>query len=125
MLPSGERVKIHNEQFTFQSQKVSEAFNITTQVKAALEKSKFREGIVVVSSLHSNSAVIVSDGASGVLNEIGDTNFTPRLLGLLLQHQVVIPFSEARLDLAAGEVVLFLELDGIRPRRIIVKVIGE
>jgi thiamine phosphate synthase YjbQ (UPF0047 family) len=44
---------------------------------------------------------------------------------LLLHHQVAVPFTESRLDLAPGQFVLFVELDGLRPRRVIVKVIGE
>ena len=33
---------------------------------------------------------------------------------LLLQHQVIVPFRERRLDLGPRQVVLFVELDGLR-----------
>jgi len=48
-------MKIYNEHVTLQSKKPREVFNITTQVKAAMEKSGFRDGVILVSSLHSNS----------------------------------------------------------------------
>ncbi len=48
-----------------------------------------------------------------------------QLQRLLLHHQVAVPFTESRLDLDPGQFVLFVELYGLRPRRVIVKVIGE
>jgi len=47
------------------------------------------------------------------------------LQSLLLHHQVMVSFTETRLDLGLGQAVLFVELDGLRPRRIVVKVMGE
>jgi len=44
---------------------------------------------------------------------------------LLLHHQVIVAFTEGRLELGPWQFVLFVELDGLRPRRILLKVIGE
>ena len=44
---------------------------------------------------------------------------------LLLHHQVIVAFTEGRLDLGPNQAVLFVELDGLRPKRILVKVMGE
>jgi secondary thiamine-phosphate synthase enzyme len=137
-------MKIYNEQITLQSQKPREIFNITTQVKAAMEKSGFRDGIVLVSSLHSNSAVVVNDDEPGFLQDLDkwlgdlapmrdDYNHQGRfessaaihLQSLLLHHQVVVSFTEGRLDLGPWQFVQFVELDGLRPKRILVKVMGE
>lgn len=134
-------MKIHNEQITFQSQKARETFNITRQVKAAMEKSGFGEGIILVASLHARSAVIVHDDEAALKVELeswelgeaaqtgagaaGAGGLPAGLLGLLLQHQVVVPFGEGRLELGGDEAIVFVELDGLRPRRITVKVIGE
>jgi thiamine phosphate synthase YjbQ (UPF0047 family) len=63
-------MKIYNEQITIQSSKLREIFNITSQVKAAMEKSTVRDGIILVSSLHSNSAVIVNDEEPGFLEDL-------------------------------------------------------
>jgi thiamine phosphate synthase YjbQ (UPF0047 family) len=54
-----------------------------------------------------------------------ESNAACHLQSLLSQHQVIVPFRERRLDLGPGQVVLFVELDGLRPRRILVKVMGE
>jgi secondary thiamine-phosphate synthase enzyme len=137
-------MKIHNEHITLQTTKSREVVNITTQVKAAMEKSALRDGIIVVSSLHTNSAVIVNDEEAGLredldqwLNEIAparvDSKYPGRSEGnaaihfqsLLLGHQIIAPFSEGRLDLGPRQSILFVELDGLRPKRILIKVIGE
>ena len=137
-------MKLYNELITFQSKKLREVFNITTQVKAAMEKSSFHDGIIVVTSLHSNSAVVVNDEEPGLLDDLDawlnqlaparddykhkgrfESNSSAHFQSLLLHHQVVVPFTERRLDLGPWQFVLFVELDGQRPKRIAVKVIGE
>jgi secondary thiamine-phosphate synthase enzyme len=137
-------MKIYNEQLTLQTQGKREFVNITPQVKAAMEKSGFRDGIILVSVLHSNAAVIVNDDEPGLLEDLQswldqlaperddykhrgrfESNTGIHLQSLLLHHQVIIAFSEGRLDLGPWQFVLFAELDGQRPKRILVKVMGE
>ncbi|HWF37959.1 MAG TPA: secondary thiamine-phosphate synthase enzyme YjbQ [Candidatus Acidoferrales bacterium] len=137
-------MKIYTDAITLQSQKPRQIFNITTQVKAAMEKSGLRDGIILVSSLHPNSALIVNDNEPGLLQDLDkwlaeiapqrddyahhgrfESNASVHFQSLLLSHQVVVPFTETRLDLGPGQFVQFVELDGLRPRRILVKVIGE
>lgn len=137
-------MKIYNEQIALQSQKQREVFNITTRVKAAAEKSGVRDAIAVVSSLHSDTAVIVSADEPGLLEDLGDwlaetsssqnaykhqgrfeSAANIHFQSLLLHHQVLVPITEGRLELGERQAVFFVELDGLRPRRIVVKIIGE
>lgn len=137
-------MKVYNEEITLQSQKPREIFNLTTRVKAAMEKSGLREGIILVSSLHSNSAVIVNDDEPGFLAHLEkwltevapvrddykhqgrfESNTAIHLQSLLLHHQVIVSFTEGRLDLGPWQFVQFVELDGMRPKRILVKIMGE
>jgi secondary thiamine-phosphate synthase enzyme len=135
---------IYNEQITLQTPKLREVVNITSQVKAAMEKSGFRDGMILVTSLHSNASVIVSDDEPGYLEDMDawlsqmapvredykhkgrfESNTGIHLQALLLHHQAVVGFTEGRLDLGPWQFVLFVELDGQRPKRIQVKVMGE
>lgn len=137
-------MKIYTEHITLQTKSLREVVNITSQVKAAMEKSAFRDGIILVSALHSNSAVVINDDEPGLLEDIDtwlghlapvrddykhagrvESNAAIHLQALLLHHQVIVPFSEARLDLGPWQFVLFVELDGTRPKRILVRVMGE
>jgi secondary thiamine-phosphate synthase enzyme len=137
-------MKIYNEVITLQSKKPREIINLTTQIKAAMEKSSFRDGLLVVTALHSNSAVIVNDEEPGLLEDLDEwlshlapvkddykhkgrfeSNAAVHFQALLLHHQVIVPFTDSRLDLGPWQFVLFVELDGLRPKRILVKVLGE
>lgn len=137
-------MKIYNEQITLQSMKPREVFNITPQVKAAMEKSGFRDGIILVSSLHSNSAVIVNDDEPGFLEDLDiwlnqlapirddykhkgrfESNASAHFQSLLLHHQAIVPFTDGRLDLGPWQFILYVELDGLRPKRTLIKVMGE
>jgi secondary thiamine-phosphate synthase enzyme len=111
-------MKIYDEQIALQSKNPREVFNITTQIKAAVEKSGFIGGIILVSSLHSNSAVVVNDEEPGLLVDLDEwlnhlapvrddykhagrveSNAAIHFQSLLLHHQVIVPFTERRLDL--------------------------
>src|SRR5581483_5750538 len=137
-------MKMYNEAISLQSQNPRQVFNITTQIKAAMEKSGFRDGLILVSSLHPNSGVIVNDDEPSLLQDLDkwlteiaparddhahqgrfESNAEIHFQSVLLSHQVIVPFSEKRLDLGPGQFVQFVELDGLRPRRVLVKVIGE
>jgi secondary thiamine-phosphate synthase enzyme len=135
---------IYNEEITLQSTKLREFFNITSNIKAALEKSGFSSGLIVVSSLHSNSAVFVNDQEPGLLQDLEawldqmaparddykhqgrfESASTVHLQALLLNHQAIVAFTNRRLDLGPWQFVMYADLDGQRPKRILVKVIGE
>jgi secondary thiamine-phosphate synthase enzyme len=137
-------MKIYNEELTLQSSKLREVVNITPQAKSAMEKSGFRDGIILVSSLHSNSAVIINDEEPGLLEDLEnwldqlaparddykhqgrfESNAAAHLQSLLLHHQAIVAFSEGRLNLGPWQSVLFVELDGQRPKRVLIKVMGE
>jgi secondary thiamine-phosphate synthase enzyme len=137
-------MKIYNEHITLQSTQTRQVFNITSQIKAAMEKSSFRDGIILVSSLHSNSAVIVNDDEPGLLEDLDawlnklaparddfkhkghfESIASVHFQSLLLHHQAIVAFTEGRFDLGPWQSVLSVELDGLRPKRILVKVMGE
>lgn len=137
-------MKIYNEYITLQTTEKREFVDLTPQIKAAVEKSGFRDGMILVSSLHSNGSVIVSDNEPGFLEDLRgwleeaapvredykhgnkfESNSSRHLQGLLLHHQAVLGLTEGRLDLGPWQFVLFAELDGQRPKRILVKLMGE
>ena len=135
---------VYNEEITLQSTKLREFFNITSNIKAALEKSGLTDGLIVVSSLHSNSAVFVNDDEPGLMEDLEawldrlaparedykhegrfESKSAVHLQALLLNHQAIVAFTNRRLDLGPWQFVIYAELDGQRPKRILVKVMGE
>jgi thiamine phosphate synthase YjbQ (UPF0047 family) len=55
----------------------------------------------------------------------GEDNGDAHLKNLLVHHQVVLPITDGRLDLGPWQAVFYTEFDGRRPKRLVIKVLGE
>ena len=55
----------------------------------------------------------------------GEDNGDAHLKNLLVHHQVILPITDGRLDLGPWQAVFYAEFDGRRPKRLIIKVLGE
>lgn len=137
-------MKFHTEYLTFETKKHREYINITPQVERALAKSGIREGMILVSAMHITAAVYVNDAESGLIQDIdewleklapfrkdyrhhrtGETNGDAHLKNLLMHHQVLLPVTSGKLDLGPWQQIFYGEFDGQRPKRVILKVMGE
>jgi len=137
-------MKIHSDYMTVQTTEKREISNITQNLKFAVEKSGIRDGIVVVAALHSNSAVFIAEDDPGLHRDLDhwleklapireDYEYGPKhesnaailLQNLALQGHVVVGLSEGRLDLGPWQQILYADLDGQRPKRILIKLLGE
>ncbi len=137
-------MRVHSDYMTVHTKQKREFINITPNVKFAMEKSGIRDGIVLVSVLHANSAVFVNDEEPGLLEDIDawleklapqrndykhsqrfESNAGVHLQSLLAHHQVLVSISDAKLELGPWQQIIYAELDGQRPKRILIKVMGE
>ncbi len=55
----------------------------------------------------------------------GEDNGDAHFKNLLVHHQVVLPVTDGRLDLGPWQQVFYTEFDGRRPKRLVIKVLGE
>jgi thiamine phosphate synthase YjbQ (UPF0047 family) len=55
----------------------------------------------------------------------GEDNGDAHLKNLLVHHQVVLPVTDGHLDLGPWQQVFYTEFDGRRPKRLVIKVLGE
>lgn len=137
-------MKTHTEYLTIQTQQVREFRSITEDVKAALKKSEMTEGLVLVGALHANSAVVLGLNESKFFEDLQawleqlaparedyklargfESNASTVLQSILAGSRISVSFSEGRLDLGPWQEMLYLEFDGQRPKRVVVKFIGE
>jgi secondary thiamine-phosphate synthase enzyme len=137
-------MKSHTVYRTFNTAKHREYINITSDVEKAVSSSKVQEGMVLVSAMHITSGVFVNDNESGLHQDIddwleglapykedyrhhrtGETNGDAHLKNLLVHHQVMLPITKGRLDLGPWQAVFYAEFDGQRPKRLVIKVMGE
>lgn len=54
----------------------------------------------------------------------GEDNGDAHLKNLLVHHQVILPVTDGRLDLGPWQAVFYVEFDGKRDKRLIIKVLG-
>jgi secondary thiamine-phosphate synthase enzyme len=137
-------MRAYTTYLTFQTDQRREYVNITAEVEAALADSGVREGMVLVSAMHITAAVYVNDAEAGLIRDIdewldrlaparpdyrhhrtGEDNAEAHLKNLLLHHQVIVPVTAGALDLGPWQQIYYAEFDGRRPKRVIVKVMGE
>lgn len=136
-------MKSATEYLTMRTAKSREFVNLTERVRAIVQRSGVCEGLVLVSAMHITAAVYVNDNEAGLLRDIeqwadrlappgpyahhltGESNGDAHLKNLLLGHQVVLPITKGELDLGPWEQVFYAEFDGQRPKRVVVKVLGE
>ena len=55
----------------------------------------------------------------------GEDNGDAHLKNLLVHHQVIVPVTAGRLDLGPWQAIFYLEFDGQRRKRLVIKVLGE
>ena len=137
-------MRIHSDYLTVQTSNKREFMNITPNVRDTANKSGIRDGLVLISSLHSNSGVFINDEEQGLLQDIeqwvnrlapatdryqhsarSESNASAHLQSVLLGHQALVSIAEGKLELGPWQQVIYAELDGQRPKRILIKVLGE
>jgi len=55
----------------------------------------------------------------------GEDNGDAHLKNLLIHHQVIVPVTEKRLDLGPWQAIFYVEFDGGRDKRLVIKALGE
>ena len=134
----------HTAYLTFRTQKRKEIVPITNEVERIIHASGIQEGLALVSAMHITASVIVQDEESGLWQDImqwveqvapenpnylhhrtGEDNGDAHLKNLLLHHQVVLPITQGKIDFGPWQRLFYVEFDGQRNKRVLVKVIGE
>lgn len=137
-------MKSRTEHLTFNTGKQREYINITDKVADVVAASDISEGMVLVSAMHITAGVFVNDAETGLLADIdewleglapfkqdyrhhrtGETNGDAHLKNLLVHHQVILPITDGALDMGPWQQVYYAEFDGQRPKRLVIKAMGD
>jgi secondary thiamine-phosphate synthase enzyme len=137
-------VRFATEYLWFETKSKREYINITDEVEQIVADSGVREGMVLVSAMHITAGVYVNDAEAGIIQDIdewledlapfradykhhrtGETNGDAHLKSLLIHHEVIVPITDGALDLGTWQQIYYAEFDGMRRKRVIVKVMGE
>ncbi len=137
-------MKSHTQYLTFTTTQRREYINITSEVESELAASGIDEGMILVSAMHITAGVYVNDAESGLIGDIdewadrlapqgpdyrhhrtGEDNGDAHLKNLLVGSQVVLPVTKGRIDFGPWQQVYYAEFDGMRPKRVLIKIIGD
>ncbi len=135
-------MKQFRQVLTITSDAPEQFFNLSYEVEACLRRSSISEGICVVISQHSTSAVFLENDNEALYEDWrrlldtlvnGETRYkvdyssagAGHLRQMLLGGSVTVPVSEGRLDLGPRQYIMYGDFDGCREKNVIVKIIGE
>ena len=120
--------------------------NITSEVRKALRESGIKEGLLLVNAMHITASVFINDDESGLHddydkwletlaphapisqyrhNDSGEDNADAHMKRQIMGREVVVAVTNGELDFGPWEQIFYGEFDGRRPKRILIKIIGE
>ena len=139
-------MKSHRCELWFETPTRRAFVNITDQVQAAIRASGVREGLGLVNAMHITASVFINDDEPGLHrdfdrwlerlaphapisqydhNNTGEDNADAHLKRQVMGREVVVAITEGRLDFGPWEQIFYGEFDGMRRKRVLVKIIGE
>jgi secondary thiamine-phosphate synthase enzyme len=119
--------------------------NITGDLERALGESGIREGLLLCNAMHITASVFINDDESGLHQDFeqwleglapekphsryrhnsSEDNGDAHLKRTIMGREVVVAISSGKLDLGPWEQIFYGEFDGMRKKRVLIKIIGE
>lgn len=117
--------------------------NVTKLIEGVLTRSNVRDGLCFISAMHITAGIYVNDAEPGLLQDIaewienlapygqnyhhhmtGEDNADAHLKSFMTNHALTAPITKSRLDFGTWQQIFYAEFDGIRDKRILVKITG-
>ena len=121
--------------------------NITSDIEGAVRESGVAEGLCLVNAMHITASVFINDDEPGLHedykkwlewlapfdasperyhhNRTGEDNGDAHHKRQVMGREVVVAVTEGKLDFGPWEQIFYGEFDGRRPKRVLIKIIGE
>ena len=119
--------------------------NITSIVQDAIRESGVQEGLVLVNAMHITASVFINDDESGLHHDYEvwleklapekpysqyrhngyEDNADAHLKRTIMGREVVCAITKGKLDFGPWEQIFYYEMDGMREKRALIKIIGE
>jgi secondary thiamine-phosphate synthase enzyme len=119
--------------------------NITPQVEEAVRASGVKEGLCLVNAMHITASVFVNDDERGLHGDFerwlerlapekpydryahngAEDNADAHLKRQVMGREATVAITGGRLDFGPWEQIFYGEFDGRRPKRVLIKIVGE
>ena len=138
-------MKHFRKELWFNITKRRELINITPEIKACLDESGIKEGLLLCNAMHISASVFINDDESGLHHDFEvwleklapekphdqyrhngyEDNADAHLKRTIMGREVVVAITNGELDFGPWEQIFYGEFDGKRKKRVLVKIIGE
>ena len=138
-------MKSYSKELWLNIEKRMDFINITSEVEQAVIESGFKESLCLVNAMHITASVFINDDEQGLrrdykswLEELapheplsrydhnltgednGDAHHKRQIMG----REVVVAITKGNLHFGTWEQIFYGEFDGMRSKRVLVKIIG-
>ena len=139
-------MKSHRQELWFNVPARRGYVNLTADVAEAVRASGIREGLCLVNAMHITASVFINDNESGLHRDFerwleklapekpytqydhtrtGEDNGDAHLKRSVMGREVVVAITKGQLDLGPWEQIFYGEFDGLRRKRVLIKIIGD
>jgi secondary thiamine-phosphate synthase enzyme len=138
-------MKTYRKELWFEVPSRRAFINITPQVEEALRESGISEGLLLANAMHISASVFINDDESGLHSDMekwlerlapekphaqyahnrGEDNADAHLKRTIMGREVVVAVTRGALDFGPWEQIFYGEFDGMRRKRVLVKIVGE
>ena len=138
-------MKSYRKELWFNIPKRRGLVNITEDVQKAVTESQIKEGLVLVNAMNITASVFINDDESGLHQDFEtwleklapekpysqyhhngyEDNADAHLKRTIMGREVVVAITNGRLDFGTWEQIFYYELDGLRNKHVLIKIIGE
>jgi secondary thiamine-phosphate synthase enzyme len=138
-------MKSYRSELRFKTKQRREFINITPQVEQCLRESGIHDGFVLCNAMHITASVFINDNESGLHQDFetwleklapekpytqykhnkAENNADAHLKRSIMGREVVVAITDGHLDFGPWEQIFYGEFDGMREKRVLVKIIGE
>jgi secondary thiamine-phosphate synthase enzyme len=138
-------MKSYKKYLTFNTKRKIEFVNISDSIEQVVSESDIKEGLCLVNAMHITASVFINDEEQGLKQDFadwleklapydlkrykhnltGEDNGHAHLKRTVMGREVVVAISEGRLDFGPWEQIFYGEFDGMRQKKVMVKIIGE
>lgn len=138
-------MKSYRKELMMHTNRRREFINITPQVMSALKESGVIEGLCLVNAMHITASVFINDDESGLHQDYEkwlerlapekphsqyahngfEDNADAHMKRQIMGREVVVAITNGRLDFGPWEQIFYGEFDGMRNKRLLIKIIGE
>jgi len=138
-------MKSYRKELQIQTKTRRAFINITPQIEAALTESGVREGLCLVNAMNITASVFINDHESGLHRDFErwleklapekphsqydhngyEDNADAHLKRSVMGREAVVAVTNGELDFGTWEQIFYGEFDGMRTKRVLIKIIGE